>query len=66
MTYLEKMKIVDYLKDTSDGLFIVYDENGDFTYSNNTSNPPVGNPVDDAYNTEQKRTSTRILGNLFE
>ena len=43
----------------------VYDDNGNYTYSNNTSNPPVGNPVEDANRTEQLKTSTRILGNIF-
>ncbi len=43
----------------------VYDENGKYTYSNNTSNPPVGNPVEDAHRTEQLKSSTRILGNIF-
>ncbi len=43
----------------------VFDENGEYTYSNNTSNPPVGNPVSDAYETDQTSISSRILGNIF-
>lgn len=43
----------------------VYDENGDYTYENNTSSPSVGNPVADAKEVEQVTTSSRILSNLY-
>ncbi len=43
----------------------VFDENGDYTFSNNTSNPPVGNPVEDALRTDQLTKSTRISGNVY-
>lgn len=43
----------------------VIDDSGNYTYSNNTSNPPVGNPVADALSTDQVTTSTRITGNLY-
>jgi len=43
----------------------VFDENGNYTYNNNTSNPPVGNPVEDAVRTDQLSQSTRITGNLY-
>ncbi|PLX16983.1 MAG: TonB-dependent receptor, partial [Marinilabiliales bacterium] len=43
----------------------VYDENGDYTYENNTSKPSVGNPVADALETEQINISNRFIGNLY-
>jgi TonB-linked SusC/RagA family outer membrane protein len=43
----------------------VYDANGDYTFANNTSQPPVGNPVADINKTKQLSNSTRIIGNLF-
>ena len=43
----------------------VYDENGDYTFENNTSQPAVGNPVADINKTEQVRNSTRFIGNFF-
>lgn len=43
----------------------VYDEDGNFTYKNNTNSPPVGNPVADAMSTDQQSNSTRILGNIY-
>ncbi len=43
----------------------VYDENGDYTYENNTAQPAVGNPVADAKEVQQKSTSNRILSNLY-
>jgi TonB-linked SusC/RagA family outer membrane protein len=41
------------------------DENGDPTFENNTSQPAVGNPVQDALRTQQKTISTRLLGNAY-
>lgn len=43
----------------------VTDEDGSYTYKNNTNSPPVGNPVADARNTDQQSKSTRILGNMY-
>ncbi len=43
----------------------VFDDEGNYTYKNNTSNPPVGNPVEDALRTDQLSKSTRITGNLY-
>lgn len=43
----------------------VYDDNGDYTFENNTSQPAVGNPVADINKTKQLSTSTRLLGNIF-
>lgn len=43
----------------------VYDENGNYTIENNTSQPAVGNPVADINKTEQLSNSTRFLGNFF-
>ncbi len=43
----------------------VYDEEGDYTYENNTSKPSVGNPVADANETEQMNTSNRLIGNVY-
>ena len=43
----------------------VYDDNGEYTFENNTSQPAVGNPVADINKTEQLSNSTRFLGNFF-
>ncbi len=43
----------------------VYDEDGNYTYENNTSKPAVGNPVADANETEQINISNRFIGNLY-
>ncbi|MEO9802494.1 MAG: TonB-dependent receptor [Reichenbachiella sp.] len=43
----------------------VIDEDGNFTYKNNTNSPPVGNPVADAKSTDQQSKSTRVLGNVY-
>ncbi len=43
----------------------VYNENGEYTFENNTSQPAVGNPVADINKTEQLSNSTRFLGNFF-
>jgi hypothetical protein len=43
----------------------VYDENGEYTFENNTSQPAVGNPVADINKTEQLSNSTRFIGNFF-
>ncbi|MBX2966593.1 MAG: TonB-dependent receptor [Cyclobacteriaceae bacterium] len=43
----------------------VYDNNGDYVFENNTSQPAVGNPVADINNTKQVTNSTRLLGNVF-
>ncbi|MFT6882676.1 MAG: TonB-linked SusC/RagA family outer membrane protein [Marinoscillum sp.] len=39
--------------------------NGDPTFENNTAQPSVGNPVQDALKTQQATISTRLLGNIF-
>ncbi len=43
----------------------VFDSKGEYTFENNTSQPAVGNPVADLYNTDQFNSSTRLLGNVF-
>jgi hypothetical protein len=39
----------------------VYDENGDYTFENNTSQPGVGNPVADINKTEQLEIQHDLL-----
>lgn len=41
------------------------DANGDPTFENNTAQPAVGNPVEDALKTQQETISTRLLGNVY-
>lgn len=41
------------------------DDNGDPTFENNTAQPSVGNPVEDALKTQQETISTRLLGNVY-
>ncbi len=43
----------------------VYNDEGEYTYDNNTSTPAIGNPVADALETEQINKSTRFMGNAF-
>lgn len=43
----------------------VYDNEGNYTYENNTSRPAVGNPVADAKETDQLNKSSRVLGNTY-
>lgn len=43
----------------------VFDLNGDYIRQNNTSNPPVGNPVEDARRTDQLTKSFRLSGNIY-
>jgi TonB-linked SusC/RagA family outer membrane protein len=43
----------------------VFDQNGEYIQQNNTSNPPVGNPVEDANRTEQLTKSFRFSGNMY-
>ncbi|SMO89027.1 SusC/RagA family TonB-linked outer membrane protein [Gracilimonas mengyeensis] len=43
----------------------VYNEDGEYVYENNTSRPPVGNPVADARETEQLNKSTRFMGTAY-
>jgi TonB-linked SusC/RagA family outer membrane protein len=44
---------------------VVKGQNGDFTFENNTAQPSVGNPVQDALRTQQQTIADRLLGNIF-
>lgn len=41
------------------------DAEGNPTFENNTSQPALGNPVQDALKTQQKTIATRLLGNIY-
>jgi len=43
----------------------LYNDDGEYTYENNTSRPAVGNPVADALQTEQYNKSNRVLGSAY-
>lgn len=43
----------------------VYNEDGSYVYENNTSNPAVGNPVQDANEFQQLTKNTRGIANLY-
>jgi TonB-linked SusC/RagA family outer membrane protein len=43
----------------------VKDAEGNYTYENNTGNPNVGNPVQDALEAVNKNTTFRLLANAF-
>lgn len=43
----------------------VRDANGNYTFENNTSQPAVGNPVQDALENKQQTIATRLLGNFY-
>ena len=43
----------------------VRDENGKYIYENNTANPNVGNPVQDALEAKNRNTTFRTLANAF-
>ena len=43
----------------------VRDENGDYVFENNTSQPSIGNPVEDALRNQQETIATRFLGNFY-
>jgi TonB-linked SusC/RagA family outer membrane protein len=43
----------------------VKNPDGTYVYENNSSNPAVGNPVEDAYSYEQLNKSLRLTGNMY-
>jgi TonB-linked SusC/RagA family outer membrane protein len=43
----------------------VYDDEGEYTFENNTAQPGAGNPVADIHKTKQVSNSTRLFGNVF-
>lgn len=43
----------------------VYEDDGEYVYENNTSQPAVGNPVADANENQQVTTINKVLSNLY-
>ncbi len=43
----------------------VYDNNGQYVYENNTSQPAVGNPVADANENQQRTTTNKVFSSLY-
>lgn len=43
----------------------VFDDNGEYTFENNTAEPGAGNPVADIEKTKRVTNSTRLFGNIF-